>query len=300
MRRSGGIQLIVSVAALSLFSVASYPQAESTDVECHSTSISTWFKTDRAVKQGEVLVFPGLNNKAGVMDPLVQRLLAGGLDVWRGVFEDEIALTGRTRAQIGESWLNSVREAFEQASTEPNTPRYVLGYSLGALALVRWLDQCEDCTVDGMVLIAPAVKLTRGAALLRVMTPFRGLGLSLPSRAPSDLRQSTRVSLRTYSALLASIRAVDRLDSRQSLNSIPTLVFANLRDEVVSEKKLRRWIERNDLGAWRLRYVETRPEIQDSYQHLLVLPEHAGRGPWQRMMEEIEGALEGDARTGTE
>ena len=49
----------------------------------------------------------------------------------------------------------------------------------------------------------------------------------------------------------------------------------NPKDELVSFKKLRSWIDANNLSAWKLSII--RVSDRAAYQHLIVLPESLGQ-----------------------
>ena len=54
-----------------------------------------------------------------------------------------------------------------------------------------------------------------------------------------------------------------------NLADVPTLIFANPKDELISIKRLKRWFLRNRLNNWKMIVVEPQPLMASAPQHLL-------------------------------
>ena len=72
--------------------------------------------------------------------------------------------------------------------------------------------------------------------------------------------------------LFRSLRKID----------VPTLVFLNREDELVSDRKTERWIDRSGLRNWQVVIVpRLRPSIRPAYDHLMVDEAGMGAEAWQ-------------------
>ncbi len=246
-----------------------------------------WIESSSVPARGSVLVSHGLNNRPEIMTFLIDELTADGLDVLRLSMPPECADRSRPAASIERSWLEAVGSGFEKLSARPAGARFAVGYSLGAVATLAWLDRCSSCDVGAMALIAPPVDLRWSAKTVGLLTPFRHLGLYLPSIAPKRYRQRSRVSLASYRALLDLIAATRSLARRDDLAEVPTAVFVSKKDEFVSYRGVGDWVRANRLDGWAVVPVEPSPGRDRFRHHLLVLPDHVGEEPWRAMMERI-------------
>lgn len=246
-----------------------------------------WFDSSSQPARGSVLVSHGLNNRPEIMTDLIAELAADGLDVLRVALPPECGDRSRAAARIEEGWLEAIGRGFEELSSRPTELRYALGYSLGAVLTLAWLDACASCDLEAMALIAPPVELKWLAKRVRLLTPFRHWGMYVPSMAPKQYRQRSRVSLASYRALLNMTAATRTLARRDFFAEVPTVVFVSRQDEFVSYRGVVDWVGANRLDAWSVVPVEPSGDRSRFRDHLLVLPEYAGEGPWRGMVDQI-------------
>lgn len=246
-----------------------------------------WFDSSSRPARGSVLVTHGLNNRPEIMTALIDELRTDGLDVLRVALPLDCGDPTLSASQIEEGWLETLGAGFEELSMRPAELHFTLAYSLGAVATLAWLDACASCELDAMVLIAPPVRLRWAARGVYLLTPLRHLGMYLPSLAPKQYRQRSRVSLASYRALLNLTASTRALARREFFAEVPTSVFISKQDDFVSYRGLVDWVAVNRLDAWAVRPVAPSPDRDRFYHHLLVLPEHAGDGPWRKMVDQI-------------
>ncbi|MDR0409828.1 MAG: alpha/beta fold hydrolase [Spirochaetaceae bacterium] len=241
------------------------------------------FRTKHVPVNGVVIVAHGLNVKPAKMGgpedegTIVKALLDGGYHVVRA------ALTGHSGEEDGmttvtaRTWLDDARECVsvarsvsERADAQPY-PLYLVGFSLGALVFEVLMN--EGVVFEKAVLFSPAVAiktLVRGVLLLG-FPPFTlpGGGQIIASKSPVEYRAGAGVSLAAYKALfeLEKRLAADSF----AKNNIPTLVFIDPLDELVSYTKLKRLISKFNLSNWRQRSVYSKGgRVRPAYRHLII------------------------------
>jgi hypothetical protein len=140
-----------------------------------------------------------------------------------------------------------------------------------------------------MIFIAPALSLrapAQSAYLLQILPP---LTISVPNIAPPYYRRFARTPLFWYRNTISLYSETRTLHSTPRLQSIPTLIIANPRDELVSLSGLREWVSDNSLvPRWQIEAV--RPVRRDPFvpEHLLVDQSSFGADEWQRFKKLVE------------
>ena len=245
---------------------------------------ATLFETPADHPRGVVLVSHGLNTRPDVMDDLIGVLVAQGFHCQRiSLYRD-----GPTRraspSAIVDGWLGAVGEAHAEAARRyPGLPLHCLGFSIGALVSIRYLDLQPTPPFQRAFLLAPPVALTRPARLVRALTPLRRLGAVLPSAAPRAVRARRGTPLAEYAALLETIAAVEHLSHAEDLAAVPTRVVLDERDELVSLPGVARWMHANGLRSWTVEPLADRRSAGRTYKHLIVLKDAIGSTAWTRL-----------------
>ncbi len=235
---------------------------------------------------GVVIVAHGLNNKPEVMDGLVSVLQAEGFHCWKVDLHRKPDKRAAPEDIIN-SWMNTLTNVHgEVAAKYGSLPIFGLGYSLGALATLNFLEVCP-ATLQRMVLIAPPVALTRGASLVRILTPLARWGTVLPSAAPRKYRARWGTPLSEYAAMLKLSDSMQTLSRKAKLRAIPTEILIVSDDELVSYAGVVDWLEHQELQSWTVHQVEGRALRRGAYAHMMVLEEALGRDTWLRMTDRI-------------
>jgi alpha-beta hydrolase superfamily lysophospholipase len=271
----------------------SYVKAASKD---HSID---WFhiKASQGLK-GIALVIHGLNLRPGSMESIIKQLTDSGIDVLnlslrghgQNYSHDNNIETPDARLDAFKKvsyqlWRNEVYEAYRTArnrSLQKSVSLFFVGFSLGALMGVDLLASMPQVQFDRMVLFAPAIQLHSIYQLSKVLSPFPGL--TLPSLSVKSYRANNGTPIAAYNALFDSL---EHLDGNLSPKiNVPTLIFIDKRDELVSFKKLKNLIERENLDRWRFHIVKKEATGEPGNIHHLIIDEAStGIDAWKGMMD---------------
>lgn len=245
---------------------------------------SRWFVTTTEPARGVILLVHGLNVRPSAMDPLATALTSEGYHVHRITLHGH---NGRTAEIFDENvWVRELSSAYQDIRTRfPNLPTYLMGYSLGGLALVTMLDSTPLGQYPrAMVLLAPSISL-RGA--LDIATALRfppPITWAIPNLTPRSYQRYEYTPLFWYSNTLALYRNANGLKNIEKLRSIPTLVILNEDDELVSAAGTSRWIKEHNLeSSWRVEMVDTKGSEFSLKEHLIIDEQSLGHREWSRL-----------------
>jgi esterase/lipase len=242
--------------------------------------------------RGVVLVIHGLNQQPDTMTPLAAFLNAAGYHTYRLVLEGHAHHGQQPFSE--HAWVSNVADACSNASKRfPNLPIHILAYSLGGLVVTRTLDEDTPCsTVKSMIFIAPALSLraiVQSGYLLSLLPP---ISLSVPNVAPRYYRRFSHTPLFWYQNTFSLYSDTRRLRHPQRIGRVPTLVFANHRDELVSLQGLQSWLESNRLAdAWKVKVLHPKPSDPFTPEHLMIDARSLGPTHWSDMTATIRDFL---------
>jgi dienelactone hydrolase len=259
-----------------------------------------WITTDQP--SAVAVLVHGLNLLPDAMDDIAEALSLSGIDVLSVSLSghaDELDEQGRL-VQFGEAdfsvWQNDVRNAVLEASAyaaDAGVPLYMVGFSLGGLLSADYqlhFSANDAVAIDRMVLFAPAISLRWSSYLLYPLQAFPEV--VLPSAAPDGYRANDFAPVSAYLALYEGIgRFNDSVDA--SLN-IPVLLFMHPRDELVSDNRIRDFIDRHDLTRWQYVSVDKSEGAANVLNHLIIGPDSLGVAAWLKVREQMLSFLEGD------
>lgn len=224
-----------------------------------------------------VLVVHGLNLDPSRMDELSHILLDRGAAVLRVTLtghssESATPLTHVTRG----TWRDAIDRA-AAAAAKYRAPLGFVGFSLGSLAALDALSQYSRPVFDSMVHLAPAIAPRRITSLARLLPPR----LMLPSRTPAAFRVHDRLPASVYHTVLRTARSLDL----SAFGDVPTLVYIDPDDELVSLRGLYRLIDDHGLSDWEVRQVEA--GHTGLPHHLLVTERAFPSGEFRRVANDI-------------
>jgi pimeloyl-ACP methyl ester carboxylesterase len=266
------------------------------DLQPHWDDLSTrelktqWHHTNKNPKFVAVVTH-GLDLKSGTMDDIRGVLQDFGGEVLQVGLPGHRLLTTDEGVEPYVSWAGHLRASLcvakERAKELGNIPSFYVGFSLGGALYEEILSQKIEDTyrVDGVVLFAPAISLRFYSYLARVFFIF-GEDFSLPSFIPEPYRVMYGIKMKNFRSLF---RLVDQLHSNadQGLN-IPTLVFVDPYDELVSPSGIRSFIEQNELSAWTVRETSNSTSIlKGTFRHLNFGKESLGVKSWIEVRREL-------------
>ena len=243
------------------------------------------------------LVIHGLNVNPLRMDPLAHEL-----NIW-GAATLRCTLSGHANSlPSGEARLASLRQvtyalwreeaaaayhvAAQQAERR-NVPLVLIAFSLGALIGCTAVLHSANIRFAKLVLYAPALRIRRRSRILELLSHWPQL--VVPSLSPAAYRANAGTPIAAYNALFAAQRDFERFAGLR-LN-VPTLVFADPGDEMVSYRGLHQLIVEHDLTQWQLQPVQKSPDANTRYHHLLIDRESVGDAAWRQMMVQMRSHL---------
>jgi pimeloyl-ACP methyl ester carboxylesterase len=237
--------------------------------------------------RGAVLVAVGLNSRPEALDDLIGVLNRRGYHTLRIAFR-------MCRPWFGEPgsfcdlWIEDFTRGYERLKgLAEEEPLFHLGYSLGGLVAVAFLQRRRQASFQRMALIAPALALRASSEAVRALTPLRHLHVALPSLCPERYRARRWTPLQEYHGLLQLLHEVSPLETGSPHASIPTRIFMDPRDELVSYRGVERWLSENRLTTWRLEPARKDHRARPRSPHLLLSEESAGPTCWRALTQGI-------------
>lgn len=235
-----------------------------------------------------VLIAHGLNLLPSKMDDIANFLQANNYDVYRlalsghrGNFEE---LKHITRQIWLEDFAGGYKTAKERAG-ELNIPIYFLGYSLGGVLAVDSVVSDTSIRFEKIVLFAPAISVYMPSWVIRMANKFSANFL-LPSSAPREVRANDKLTVRAYGSLFESIAVATTSDL--SVLNVPTKIFIDAKDELVSEAGIKKCIQENKLSQWSIDEVSIEGTEYPFKKHHLIIDKLAlGPVEWARVTDRI-------------
>ena len=235
-------------------------------------------------KKAITLVVHGLNVRPDAMFPIIEWLKQHGSDTClvklAGHHENSIPLQQVSFA----AWESSMRKGYDYAKNiaiENKLPLVFLGYSLGALLGQLLLSSPEKpIAFDKQILLAPAIALRKRVNLLRFFFLFNDL--RLPSFTPEAYRANKGLPVKWYKVVF-KMNSNMRKGRCHKLN-IPTLVFIDPKDELISYSRLAELCRRYQLTRYELVALDSDVRTGERPYHHLIINELAmGSRNWQLM-----------------
>lgn len=239
--------------------------------------------TPRAV----VVVTHGLNLDPVTMTDIEHALQDAGVDVLSldlSGHESGLDEDGRL-VQFREANFSIWREDIDRAvamaanrASEQSVPLYLVGFSLGGLLSVDYLNRHPDTPVERMVLLAPALALRWTSYLLMPLTALPNF--FLPSVGPADYRANNFAPVSAYESLYEGLSDFLEQVNREHINR-PTQVWINEGDELVSPDGLRTFLREQDLSAWTVRGISKSTGAASVLNHLIIDRNSLGEESWE-------------------
>lgn len=287
-----GVRAIETMRALLILVIASGcclvgPPQQSTSPRERTTLEETSIRPAR----GAILIAHGLNQRPSSMDFLAEFFRSEGYHTIRVALAGHEAPT--TEPFPSSIWVQQIVSSFrEMGKRYPDLPVLYLGYSMSGLAAVRALDTDPSFSPQRMILIAPALSLRTIVESASVLRWFPPTTFSVKNLAPRAYRRYERTPLFWYRNVAEMYQQTRILEHRQRAGAVPTRIFANPRDELVSLEGLRSWLSDNQLtDRWTVSIL--RPETPDPTlaEHLLIDQRALGIESWRMMGNEIRGFI---------
>ena len=243
-----------------------------------------WFPASIENPLGNVIVVHGLNINPDAMNAWIDKLNSAGLHALRVTLAGHEQDPALKHSGSAKAWLEDFGRAYASAKSKyPELPLYCLGFSLGGLLSVAYLDLHPETEFKGIALLAPALEPTRKVFFLRLISWLRFFKLSLPG---IGLRKYIRHDSASFSAYHGLIELSDRaqeLEHGAALNRMPILVALSLKDELVSSPRTKGWMRRNHISDWRMIEISPEPRVKKTFYHMLLDRDGLGLKEWERL-----------------
>jgi esterase/lipase len=272
------------------------PSSDSHVILPHENCIE-WIKSihpDRI--KGVALVIHGLNLRPDKMKPIIALLTHSCIDVLNlslrghgknyaqtaGV-DDSKARLETFKTVSYKSWIKETYLAYSLAgkrSREKQIPLFLVGFSLGGLMGATLLASYSDVYFNRMVLLAPAIYIHKIYFLAKLLSPFPRL--VIPSLLMGSYCSNRGTPVAAYNALFEGIEYFNK-NMAQKLN-VPTVIFIDKQDELVSYRRLKRIIRNRRLHQWKLNPVKRYTKgTKEKMRHLIIDESSIGKEAWNEM-----------------
>jgi esterase/lipase len=235
------------------------------------------------------IVVHGLNTNPDKMEGLAQLLRHSGIEVENLVLHGHNKQGFRAAEINRETWIQDAREAYDKLKTKcpsESSSLFLLGYSLGALIFLDAMNESPKMKFNKMVLLAPAVTPRFSSALIHCFVKFFGRNFRIPSLSPVNYRVAKSIPLAAYDALGQSAKRIS--NQRTPSWNIPTIVWIDPKDELVSSRKLSKWISRQSLSEWQLMFLPSKRQAKTkTWHHLIIDEEVLGTDAWTNLTRSI-------------
>lgn len=251
---------------------------------------------DPAKLNGVALVIHGLNGRPDKMEPIIAAMTAAGIDCLNlslrghgenyaqpGNTDSEEARMRAFKSASYRIWRAETYQAYlaaKKRSTRYGTCLFLVGFSMGGLLGVDLFTSNPYIKFDKLVLFAPALKMHRRNYLLKTMSPFPGL--VIPSLGPGDYLANKGTPMAAYNALFdASGHFEKHLDPKIN---VPTVVFIDEQDELISFSGLQDMIRHQILDQWKIHPVKKdRTATQIKMHHIIIDEVAVGKHMWKEI-----------------
>lgn len=242
-----------------------------------TTGKSKWFYTQFANEtKAVVLLAHGLNLNPSKMDQLAHFFNAKKCDVLRISLGDNPDL-----------WMEKFSDDYDAALEHADIlqkPLYFVGFSLGALIAVHYMNFHPHHHFSKLALFAPAThthKFTLLPALLgRLLPEFK-----LPSLNLINYRERKYSKLGEYKKMHQLQREMGKSLLKNEFNT-PTLLILSPRDELVSSSKLTKFADSNP--HWSTLVISNREsQLPKKYHHLMIDLESIGPLEWEKILNNL-------------
>lgn len=290
-----------------------YSDERPVEKEAQNRSIRWYERKNHTKLNGVALVIHGLNCRPDKMEAIIAKMNDFGIDCLnlslRGHGENYSDIkdteSADARMEAFKSvtyplWKSEAYQAYERVeriSKLHAIPLFFIGFSMGGLLGVDLLSSTPKVRFDKMVLFAPAVKMHMRNSFLKILSPFPRI--VIPSMAHKSYLTNDGTSIAAYNALFEMYAHLEN-DLNPKIN-IPTVVFIDKQDELISFSGLQSMIQDHNLNQWRIHPVNKDRTVTKIKMHHLIIDEASvGNKMWQEIVEVTLTHFLGPQATGTE
>ncbi|MEJ2728765.1 MAG: alpha/beta hydrolase [Deltaproteobacteria bacterium] len=293
----GGDQSVSVESGRPLLALA-YSDERSDEKETENPSIRWYKRKDNTKLNGVALVIHGLNCRPDKMKSIIAKMNDFGIDCLnlslRGHGENYSALnhaeSADARMEAFKSvsyplWKSEVYQASQRVERIGNlyaAPMFFIGFSMGGLLGVDLLSSNPRVKFDKMVLFAPAIKMHKRNSLLKILSPFPGI--VIPSIAHKSYLTHNGTPIAAYNALFEMYAHLEK--NMNSKINIPTVIFIDKQDELISFSGLQNMVRNQNLDQWKIQPVKKDKTATKIKMHHLIIDEACvGKNMWHQIVE---------------
>jgi len=249
---------------------------------------------------GVALVIHGLNLRPDKMESIIALLTHSCIDVLNlslrghGKNYAQKANVDGSKARMKtfktvsyKLWIKETYQAYALAgnrSREKQVPLFLIGFSLGGLMGATLFASYPGVYFNRMVLLAPALHIYTINYLAKLLSLFPRL--VIPSFFIKSYCSNRGTPVAAYNALFEAIEHFNK-NMAQKLN-VPTIIFIDKQDELVSYRRLKRIIKNRRLHQWKLHLVKkSTTGAKEKMHHLIIDESSIGKDAWNEMRELI-------------
>jgi len=275
-----------------------YSNAQPVQKATDQPNIRWYERKTNTERKGLALVIHGLNCRPGKLQSIIAQMTEAGIDCLnlslRGHGENDARLNNTEGAKARMKAFKSVTyplwkteayqayELVEKKSRLYGSPLFFIGFSMGGLLGVDLFASNPRVKFDRMVLFAPAVKMRARNFILKILSPFPGL--VIPSAAGHTSYLANRgTPMAAYNALFDMYRHLE--DNPDPKINVPTLVFIDEKDELISFSGLKNMIRDQNLDRWKIHpVVKDNTATAVKMHHLIIDEASVGNTMWQEIV----------------
>ncbi len=256
-----------------------------------------WYQAANPEKISAVaLVVHGLNLRPDKMESIITLLTDSGIEVLN------LSLRGHGRNYTGKThidnaqarleafktvyyrlWLDETYQAYHiirERSAQKKVPVFFIGFSLGGLMGVDLLASYPDVCFDRMVLLAPALSMHAVNYTAKLLSLFPRL--VIPSFTLAGYRANSGTPMAAYNSVFEAVNHFNENVSPKI--NVPTLVFIDEQDELISYRGLKRLVKNEQLDQWKFYQVQKgKTGVKEKMRHLIIDEPSVGKDVWQKM-----------------
>lgn len=238
----------------------------------------------------------GLNVRPSAMLDLVDWLNKKGSDAYlvklSGHHANSVPLH-EIRADAWQTEMINAHRLAKKTASDNNVPLFFLGYSLGGLLGPAMISGREgNYTFDKQLLFAPAIGFRIRSHFVK-FSFFLNQDYKLPSFTPKEYRANHKLPIRFYKMMFRE----ERLLKKNKFNhvNIPTLVFIDPADELISHRKLEKLFKKFRLTNFRFIPLDKDLTGREMKLHHLIINERTmGEKNWKLVTSEMARFLFND------
>ena len=186
-------------------------------------------------------------------------------------------------------WYEELRYVYclaKNKAEEQQVPLIFLGYSLGALVGAYLIVKSEGLhSFSKQILLAPATATRRTSSWIKSTFIFPD-SWKIPSFSPDGYRMNKSLPIKAYKILFHYQQFI--ISSGFKYVNIPTLIFIDPKDELISIGRLKEYIRRFDLSEYQIvKLLSHMKDRQAKIHHLIVDDATMGKENWDRFLEKV-------------